>query len=258
MRSESLVPGGWAGAGKLFARARHEVFVSGSREPDRLEQLTADTFARSGSPGEAVEFGEVVFFSVLWPAVDELLAQTGSLAGKIVIDTTNQFVTGEPEGGVEQRPKTVADQPGARARRAAAQDIQHAGRRLPARGRGPRRRHVPGGRGHCRQGGGRRADPRRRLNAGRPGRLGRGADHGGWRRCLRSGVLGRGRPPDGRCPQQGGPNEAARLAREPRATVSPGSLGHGPARHPEDGQANAAGADHDGTAPAQRGGGQRP
>ena len=44
--------------------------------------------ARSGSPREAVEFGEVVFFSVPWPAVDELLAQTGSLAGKIVIDTT--------------------------------------------------------------------------------------------------------------------------------------------------------------------------
>ena len=96
-------------AGQLFARAGHEVFFSGSRDPDRLEQLAVDTFASSGSPHEAVEFGEIVFFSVPWPAVDELLAQTGSLAGKIVIDTTNQFVTGEPEGGVEQLPKTVAE-----------------------------------------------------------------------------------------------------------------------------------------------------
>ncbi len=110
-------------AGKLFAGAGHEVFFSGSREPDRLERLAVDTVARSGSPREAVEFGEVVFFSVPWPAVDELLAQTGSLAGKIVIDTSNQFVTGEPEGGVEQLPKTVAEtnqdrMPGARLVRA--------------------------------------------------------------------------------------------------------------------------------------------
>src|SRR4051794_5388388 len=42
----------------------------------------------------------------------------------------------------------------------------------------------------------------RRLHAGRPGRLGRGADDGGWRGCLRSGVLGRARPPDRRCPRQ--------------------------------------------------------
>jgi predicted dinucleotide-binding enzyme len=106
-----IVGAGWIGgnAGQLFARAGHEVFFSGSRDPDRLEQLAGDTSARSGSPREAVEFGEVVFFSVPWPAVDELLAQTGSLAGKIVIDTTNQFVTGEPEGGVEQLAKTVAE-----------------------------------------------------------------------------------------------------------------------------------------------------
>jgi 8-hydroxy-5-deazaflavin:NADPH oxidoreductase len=106
-------------AGTLFARSGHEVLFSGSRTPDRLEQLAVATSARSGSPREAVEFGEVVFFSVPWPAVDELLAQTGSLEGKIVIDTTNQFVTGEPEGGLEPLPTTVAEtnqerMPGAR------------------------------------------------------------------------------------------------------------------------------------------------
>jgi predicted dinucleotide-binding enzyme len=52
------------------------VFFSGSREPERLEQLAVDTFARSGSPREAVEFAEVVFFSVPWPVVDDLLAHT--------------------------------------------------------------------------------------------------------------------------------------------------------------------------------------
>jgi predicted dinucleotide-binding enzyme len=103
-------------AGRLFARARHEVMFSGSRDPDRLEQLAgAAGGARSGSPREAVEFGEVVFFSVPWTAVDELLGQTGSLAGKIVIDTTNQY----GPGGWEQLPKTAAEtnqerMPGAR------------------------------------------------------------------------------------------------------------------------------------------------
>src|SRR3954453_6768975 len=96
-------------AGKLFARAGHEVFFSGSREPARLERLAVDTFAHSGSAREAVEFGEVVFFSVPWPAVDAVLARSGSLAANIVMDTTNQFVTGEPEGGVERLPTTVAE-----------------------------------------------------------------------------------------------------------------------------------------------------
>src|SRR3954462_14709312 len=110
-------------AGTLFARAGHEVFFSGSREPDRLKRLAVDRSARSGSPREAVEFGAVVFFSVPWAAVDELLAQTGSLTAKIVIDPTNQFVTREPEGGAEQVPATVPEpnqrrMPGARLVRA--------------------------------------------------------------------------------------------------------------------------------------------
>jgi predicted dinucleotide-binding enzyme len=103
-------------AGQLFARAGHEVMFSGSRDPGRLEQLAgAAGGARSGSPREAVEFGEVVFFSVPWTAVDDLLDQTGSLAGKIVIDTTNQF----GPGGWQQLPETAAEtnqerMPGAR------------------------------------------------------------------------------------------------------------------------------------------------
>jgi 8-hydroxy-5-deazaflavin:NADPH oxidoreductase len=104
-------------AGQLFARAGHEVMFSGSRDPARLEQLVAAAAggARSGSPREAVEFGEVVFFSVPWTAVDELLGQAGSLAGKIVVDTTNQYGL----GGWEQLPKSAAEtnqerMPGAR------------------------------------------------------------------------------------------------------------------------------------------------
>jgi 8-hydroxy-5-deazaflavin:NADPH oxidoreductase len=103
-------------AGRMFAVAGHEVMFSGSRDPAKLERLAADAGdARTGSPLEAVEFGDVVMFSVPWRAVDDVLAQTGSLDGKVVIDTTNQY----GEGGWEQLPKPAAQvnaerMPGAR------------------------------------------------------------------------------------------------------------------------------------------------
>ena len=92
-------------AGRLFARAGHEVMFSGSRDPAKLEGLAREAGgARTGSPREAVEFGDVVMFSVPWRAVDEVLAQTGSLDGKVVIDTTNQYGS----DGLEQLPKPAA------------------------------------------------------------------------------------------------------------------------------------------------------
>ncbi len=78
-------------AARLFAKAGHEVLVSFSRDADRLGALAAETGGRTGTPREAVEFGDVVLLSVPWLLVDEVLAQAGSLDGKIVIDTTNQF-----------------------------------------------------------------------------------------------------------------------------------------------------------------------
>jgi predicted dinucleotide-binding enzyme len=80
-------------AGRLAARAGHEVLFSFSRSRESLEQAAreAGEGSRTGTPAEAVEFGEVVIFAVPWTAVDDALRQAGSLAGKVVIDTTNQF-----------------------------------------------------------------------------------------------------------------------------------------------------------------------
>lgn len=80
-------------AGRLFAAARHEVLFSGSSDPARLEAaaVKAGPGARRGTPREAVEFGEVVMIAVPWRALDDALAQAGSLDGTIVIDTTNQY-----------------------------------------------------------------------------------------------------------------------------------------------------------------------
>ena len=92
----------------MFARAGHEVLVSGSRDPAELQPLAEEIGGHVGTPTGAVEFGEVVLFAVPWRAVDDVLASLGSLEGKIVIDTTNQFGAGgwQTWGAARQRRST--------------------------------------------------------------------------------------------------------------------------------------------------------
>ena len=80
-------------AGRLFARAGHEVLFSFSRDRVKLEALAAEAGegAVAGTPAEAARFGEVVVLSVPWALVDEALEAAGPLDGKVLIDTTNQF-----------------------------------------------------------------------------------------------------------------------------------------------------------------------
>ena len=105
-----------ANAARLFAKAGHEVVLSFSRDQAKLEALASELGGRAASPREAVEACDVVFFSVPWRIVDEVLEQTGSLEGKIVIDTTNQFGTGgwEDLGGRTAAQVNAARMPGAR------------------------------------------------------------------------------------------------------------------------------------------------
>lgn len=81
---------------RFLAGAGHDVTVSFSRDPGSLEKLAAEIGARvsPGSPAEAAASAEVVVVSVPWPVINEALAQAGPLAGKVVIDTTNQFGAG--------------------------------------------------------------------------------------------------------------------------------------------------------------------
>ena len=81
----------------MFARAGHEVLVSGSRDPSELAPLADEIGGRTGTAAEAVAFGEVFVFAVPWRLIDEIVPTLGPLHGKIVIDTTNQY----GPGGVE-------------------------------------------------------------------------------------------------------------------------------------------------------------
>jgi len=90
-------------AARLFAAAGHEVLLSLSRDRSRLRELADEIGERAavGSVAEAARFGEVVLFSVPWRLIPGVLEEVGSLDGKVVIDTTNQFGA----GGVEQIPR---------------------------------------------------------------------------------------------------------------------------------------------------------
>jgi predicted dinucleotide-binding enzyme len=82
------------GAARLLARAGHEPMLSYSRDADKLRAQAEEIGAQAGTPAEAAAFGEVVILAVPWPAIDDAVAQAGSLDGKIVIDTTNPFGAG--------------------------------------------------------------------------------------------------------------------------------------------------------------------
>jgi predicted dinucleotide-binding enzyme len=92
----------------MWAKQRHEVLLSYSRDPETLSQAASaiGAMASAGSVREAVEFGDAVLFAVPWSKVDEVVEEMGELDGKVVIDTTNQFAS----GGLEELPdgKTAA------------------------------------------------------------------------------------------------------------------------------------------------------
>jgi len=75
---------------RLFSAAGHDVLVSFSTDPAKLAELAAGAGATAGTPAH----GEVVVLSVPWGVLDEAIEQAGgpgALAGRTVIDTTNQF-----------------------------------------------------------------------------------------------------------------------------------------------------------------------
>lgn len=81
------------GIARQLAGGGHLVLLSFSRDRAALDQLAAriGPSASTGSPADAVAFGEAVVISVPWSVLPLALEEAGPLDGKIVIDTTNQF-----------------------------------------------------------------------------------------------------------------------------------------------------------------------
>jgi 8-hydroxy-5-deazaflavin:NADPH oxidoreductase len=104
-------------ARRFIVSGKHEVKLSFSRDPAKLAKLAHELGERAsvGTPLEAVRFGDVVVLSVPWDAVPDALREAGSLAGKIVIDTTNVYGSGAvPPKGQTAAEFNAARMPGAR------------------------------------------------------------------------------------------------------------------------------------------------
>jgi len=102
--------------GTIFARAGHEVIFSYSRHPKKLEELarSANNNARAGTPHEAAQQSELLILAVHWSRLDDVLAQTGDLAGKTIVTCSlpmnaddTQLVITHTSSGAEELAKRV-------------------------------------------------------------------------------------------------------------------------------------------------------
>lgn len=95
MKIASIGSGNMGGAlGKRWAAIGHRVKF-GSRDPNSekmklLLQVAGDN-AQAGTVKEAAAFGEVILLAVLPDQVERVLAESGDLDGKILINCTNRF-----------------------------------------------------------------------------------------------------------------------------------------------------------------------
>ena len=79
--------------GTLWAKAGHKVKFS-SRHPEQLNGLVASAGenASAGEIAEAIQFGEIIFLSIPYVALEQFGKDHGrALAGKIVIETGNPY-----------------------------------------------------------------------------------------------------------------------------------------------------------------------
>jgi len=86
------------------ALAGYDVTVSFARDRSALADLAAEIGGTAGESADAAA-ADLVVLSVPWGVIDEALAQAGSLAGRVVIDTTNQFGRG---GALDLNGRTAA------------------------------------------------------------------------------------------------------------------------------------------------------
>ena len=113
---------GIIGAGRIgggladqACRAAHDVLVSFSRDPAALRERAAALEARPARRPKPWPFGDLVVLSVPWVAIDEALSQAGTLRGRVVVDTTNQFGPGpKPARGQTAAAFNASRMPGAR------------------------------------------------------------------------------------------------------------------------------------------------
>jgi 8-hydroxy-5-deazaflavin:NADPH oxidoreductase len=96
--------------GTIFARAGHHVVFSYSRSRRKLERLASQAGARArvGTPADATRDADAVLLAVRWTRVGDVLAQAGTLSGKILLTCSlpmskddSRLVIGHTTSGAE-------------------------------------------------------------------------------------------------------------------------------------------------------------
>ena len=102
--------------GTLFARAGHEVVFSYARSEEKLRRLArrAGGKARAGTPREAAREAQALLLAVHWSRVDDVLAQAGDVAGKVVVTCSlpmnsddTALVVGQTSSGAEELARKI-------------------------------------------------------------------------------------------------------------------------------------------------------
>ncbi len=80
-----------ASIGKTWASKGHDVLFSYSKDQGKLRGVAsaAGPNAKTGTPADAVAFGEVVLLAVPWAAVNDALKAAGPMRGKILFSCCN-------------------------------------------------------------------------------------------------------------------------------------------------------------------------
>src|SRR3954470_16183627 len=103
--------------GTIWARAGHDVIFSYSHSDRKLKCLARDAGhgARAGTVTEAAQEPDAVLFSVPWDRFDDVLAQAGDLAGRVVVtcslpskgDGSMSLLVGHTTSGAEELAKRI-------------------------------------------------------------------------------------------------------------------------------------------------------
>lgn len=83
------------GLARAWAKKGHalRLVVRDANDPE-VKQLVADTKAELAPVREAAKFAEVIALAVPYGALDQVIADAGPLAGKVLIDCTNAVAPG--------------------------------------------------------------------------------------------------------------------------------------------------------------------
>jgi 8-hydroxy-5-deazaflavin:NADPH oxidoreductase len=77
--------------GRIFKQAGHDLFLSYSRDQDKLKKDAVSIDTNSGTVTEAVAYADIIVLTIPWQGAKEALEVAGDFKGKILWSIVNPF-----------------------------------------------------------------------------------------------------------------------------------------------------------------------